>query len=446
MIPVIQSYIETNRLLTADKPVIVGISGGCDSVALLSILNKLGYKCIATHCNFHLRGNESDRDESFCRQFTKQLKISFKKTDFDTRQYASDQHLSIEMAARELRYAWFEKLRKMHDAQAIAVAHHRDDSNETILLNLIRGTGIRGLCGIRPRNGMIVRPLLCVGKEDIIHFIEEQGLSFVTDSSNLSNEYLRNIIRMRLIPLMKEINPSIESALERTSEHLTDVESIYLQTIENVKKEFLKKTDNGVFCISIADIQALSAAKTILYELLQPFSFTRPQASAIFHTMQGVSGKIFDAPNRQYQLLKDRTSLLIYNKPEDITESYIIHQLDSDLSYLPIHLSMYKTVVDRSFEIDPSPLFAYLDYERFGFPLVLRKWKPGDWFIPLGMKGHKKLSDYFNDHKISLYQKDKIWLLCWGADIIWIVGERIDDRFCIKKRTKTVLVINFFEK
>ena len=467
MIRTIKSYIGTKGLLTADKPVIVGFSGGSDSVSLLFILNRLGYKCIAAHCNFHLREGESDRDEIFCRQFAGQLGCPFEIIDFDTRAYAAGHHLSIEMAARELRYSWFETLRQKYDAQAIAVAHHRDDSNETMLMNMIRGTGIRGLCGIRPQNGWIVRPLLCVGKEEINRFIAAKSLSFVDDSTNQSDEFTRNIIRMRLIPLMKEINPSIESALERTAAHLSDVETIYLHTIENAKKKLLENSGTAhptdietthqhtaknsgaahdFIRISIDGLSGLPAPKTILYELIRPFGFTRQQASSIFHSLPGESGKQFDAPESDYHLLKDRACLFIYKKPENNSETYLIDENDKDLSDLPIPLSISKVQIDSSFVIDKSPLTATFDYEKIHFPLILRKWRTGDRFIPFGMKTHKKLSDYFTDHKFSIYRKNKTWLLCSENDIIWIVGERIDNRFRIDNHTKFALIIKFFAK
>jgi len=446
IVDIVKSYIATNRLLSVGRPVIAGFSGGSDSVALLSILNRLGYKCIAAHCNFRLRGDESDRDEAFCRQFARQQKMLFEKVDFDARAYSAKKNISIEMAARELRYEWFETLRKKHDAQAITVAHHRDDSNETILMNMIRGTGIRGLCGIRPKNEMIIRPLLCLGKDDILRYIEAQSLSFVTDSSNQSDEYMRNIIRLRLIPLMKEINPSLETALERMAAHLTDVENIYLQTIEKAKKNYIKKTGDDVISISINDLSELTAAKTILYELLHPYHFTRQQTSTVFNALQGESGKIFDAPDSSYQLLKDRDSLFIYKKNEETTATYPIEKYDSVLSHLPIRLSIRKVEITPSFEIDPSPLTATFDFEKIRFPLILRKWRTGDWFIPFGLKGRKKLSDYFTDRKFSIYKKNKTWLLCCGEDIIWITGERADNRFRLEKNTKFALVIKFFEK
>ena len=215
MIHTIRLYIEKYRLLSEDRPVLVGLSGGADSVALLGVLVRLGYPCIALHCNFHLRGEESDRDEAFACEFAESLEVPFHKIDFDTISYAGDRHLSIEMAARELRYAWFEEMRERLGGQATAVAHHRDDNVETVLMNLIRGTGIRGMSGIRPRNGFIVRPLLCVSREDILAWLADQGYAYMVDSTNLSDAYTRNFIRLNVLPLLEEINPSARNTIAR---------------------------------------------------------------------------------------------------------------------------------------------------------------------------------------------------------------------------------------
>ena len=443
MIHIVQTYIETNHLLTLDKYVIVGFSGGGDSVSLLFILKRLGYSCVAAHCNFHLRGSESDRDEDFCRQFAEKYDIPFKKVDFDTQSYAAEQHISIEMAARELRYNWFDTLRKEYDAQAIAIAHHRDDSNETMLLNLIRGTGIRGLCGIRKKNGYIVRPLLCLGRNDLARFLKENDLPFTTDSSNLSDEFTRNFIRLRLLPLMEEINPSVGSALARTAENLSDTEKIYLQTIEQARKKILQKTDNNEFKLSIKKIIKQPAPKTILYELINPFGFTREISDNIFRSLFSEPGKIFEAPNSCFKLLKDRDFLIIFEQPGNLPELYCEEINNIASNHLKNVLSLQKIEIDESFVIDNSPSIATFDYDKIKFPLKMRKWKHGDWFIPFGMNGRKKLSDYFSDNKFSILEKEKTLLLCSGEDIIWIVGRRTDNRFRIDNNSKYALVINF---
>jgi tRNA(Ile)-lysidine synthase len=432
-------------LLAREKPVIVGFSGGRDSVSLLYILNYLGFNCISAHCNFHLRGQESDRDETFCENFAKNLKIKFLKSDFDTVVHAKKQHLSIEMAARELRYAWFETIRKDFDAQAIAIAHHRDDHIETVLLHLIRGTGIRGLCGIRPRNGFIVRPLISVCRSEIDSFIKEQSLQFVKDTSNDSIEFKRNFIRHRLIPIMKELNPSVNKAIARTSEHITDVETIYLNAIETAKNELVTQTCDSEIYINIEKLQHQRAAKTILYEILRPYGFNRETAENIHIALNGISGKQFFASNSKYKLLKDRENLIIYNLEKTNIEEYKLTENKEDWENLPIRLSAEKISIDTTYKAEKNQMTGTFDYDKLHFPLVLRKWKQGDRFVPFGMRGKKKLSDYFIDNKISINDKEKIRVLCSGDDIIWVVGRRTDNRFLIDKTTKNVFIIKFFD-
>ena len=446
MIRKIQKYIEANHLLTFDRPVITGFSGGGDSVSLLYILNKLGYNCVAAHCNFRLRGSESDRDEDFCEKFAAENNITFEKTGFDTKSYATEHRVSIEMAARDLRYEWFETIRKKYDAQAIAVAHHRDDSNETMLLNMMRGSGIRGLCGIRPKNGYVVRPLLCVSRGDLIQYMEKHCLPYITDSSNLSEEYTRNFIRLRLLPLMEEINPSVGTTLARTADHLSDVENIYIQVIEQAKNTLIQKVGENEFRISVNEIIKQPASKTILYELLKSYGFNRDISEDIFHALTGESGKSFEATDSQFKILKDRDFLIIHKQPEISRDTYIIGEDNPEGNGLPVKISFHKVKVDSSFIIDKSPLTATFDYSKIKFPLTMRKWNPGDWFIPFGMKGRKKLSDYFSDNKFSILEKEKTWLLCCGEDIIWVIGERTDNRFCVNNNTKDALIINFSEK
>lgn len=445
MIRKVQTYIETNHLLTFDNPVIIGFSGGGDSVLLLYLLYRLGYKCIAAHCNFHLRGTESDRDEKFCRLFAEKYKIPFEKVDFNTPLHAAQKQISIEMAARELRYGWFETIRTKYDAQAIAVAHHEDDSIETMLLNMMRGTGIRGLCGIRPKNGTIIRPLRCVNRKEIIQYLEEQHIEYMTDSSNLSDEYTRNFIRLRLLPLMEQVNPSVRQALARTSENLADAEYIYSQTIRQAKVLLTELRDNGRIHLSIEKLMQQPAPQTILYELLKDYGFSRSISKDIFRALTGEAGKIFHAAESEYKLLKDRDELIIFRSDHKITEKYQINET-TDWQHLPISLSAKTVAVNDSFRIDRSPFIATFDYDKIIFPLTLRKWQPGDWFIPFGMKGRQKLSDYFSNHKISLPEKEETWILCSNQEIIWIIGKRTDNRFRIDSQTKTALVINFSPK
>lgn len=433
----IQQYIIKHQLLSGEKPVVVGISGGADSVALLHILVSLGYKCIAAHCNFNLRGDESFRDEQFTIDFTKRLQVPLCKISFETNKYAQENRLSVEMAARELRYRWFEELLNTYDADAVAVAHHRDDSVETLLINLTRGSGITGLTGIKPKNGNVVRPLLCVSREDIYAYIENNGLEYVTDSSNSSDIYTRNFIRLKVIPLLEEINPSVKASLARTANHLYDASLIYNHSIEEARKVIIQNNR-----LSISALLSFPAPATILYEMLKPYGFSRTVCESIFTVLEKDSGKIFYSST--HRLLKDRSDLLIDVLSGEDNRAYLIN-LEDDNVDLPVELKPEIVVIKEDYQIEKDRKFAYFDFDKLSFPLVLRHWQEGDWFVPFGMKGKKKISDYFSDKKFSLFDKEKTWLLCSGQDVIWIVGERTDNRYRIEKTTKRVLKLKFID-
>ena len=433
----IQQYIIQHQLLSGEKPVVVGISGGADSVALLHILVSLGYKCIAAHCNFNLRGDESFRDEQFTIDFTKRLQVPLCKISFETNKYAQENRLSVEMAARELRYRWFEELLNTYDADAVAVAHHRDDSVETLLINLTRGSGLTGLTGIKPKNGNVVRPLLCVSREDIYAYIENNGLEYVTDSSNSSDIYTRNFIRLKVIPLLEEINPSVKASLARTANHLYDASLIYNHSIEEARRVIIQNNR-----LSISALLSFPAPATILYEMLKPYGFSRTVCESIFTVLDKDSGKIFYSST--HRLLKDRSDLLIDVLSGEDNRAYLIN-LEDDNVDLPVELKPEIVVIKESYQIEKDRKFAYFDFDKLSFPLVLRHWQEGDWFVPFGMKGKKKISDYFNDKKFSLFDKEKTWLLCSGQDVIWIVGERTDNRYRIEKTTKRVLKLKFID-
>ncbi|MDF9829662.1 tRNA lysidine(34) synthetase TilS [Parabacteroides sp. PF5-6] len=433
MFETIRTYIHQYNLLPERSPVVVGLSGGADSVALLVLLVRLGYKCIALHCNFHLRGEESDRDERFSRDLALQLGVPYYSTDFDTTRFAEANHLSIEMAARQLRYGWFEEKRKAFNAQAIAVAHHQDDSVETLLMNLMRGTGIRGLSGIRPKNGTVVRPLLAVGREEIERWLEEQGYAYMTDSTNLSDIYTRNFIRLRILPLMEELNPAVRQTIARTAENLSDAEAIYIHFIEEATKQLLSEDKR----VSISGLLALPAPETVLYEILKRYGFSRIVSHEVYQSLSKESGKIFYSPH--YRLIKDRDCLLLSNREEKNDESSYTVESIADFYHLPVEFACEQFTLSDGFSIEKDRDIAYFDLAKLRFPLTLRRWKEGDWFIPFGMTGKKKLSDYFSDHKYSRIEKENAWLLCSGKDIIWLVGERTDNRFRIEKTTKEVL-------
>lgn len=427
MIDTIRSFIKRESLLSTDASIIVGLSGGMDSMALLDMLTLLGYRCVAAHCNFHLRGEESDRDEAFVKRWCKSVDVPFVSIGFDTRQYASDKKISIEMAARDLRYHWFEMMRVQYHAEAIAVAHHRDDSVETVLLNLIRGTGIRGLTGISPKNNRVVRPLLCLSREEISQYIAGRGIPYVMDSTNNDDHFLRNKLRLHIIPGLEELNPSVKDAIYRTALQVAEAEKVYDASV--------KESIGHVFQQDRIDIRMLRRTPSplsVLFELLQPLGFGPSTIRDICKSMDAGPGKIFFAA--PYRVIKDRDYFLVDKIPA-VTgndRSFQIELQTEEMS-TPLHLTFRTLSVPVDIRRDQR--FLYADWDLLKFPLILRKWRQGDWFIPFGMKGKKKLSDYFTDRKFSLKDKEDVWVLLSEEDIVWVVGERPDDRFRVTKNT-----------
>lgn len=432
MLETVRRFIEKEILLTPGCKVVVGVSGGADSMALLDLLTLLGYDCIAAHCNFHLRGEESQRDADFVRRWCKSVDIPYQSVDFDTNQYASDRKISIEMAARELRYDWFEIIRQQNLAEAIAVAHHKDDSVETVLLNLIRGTGIKGLAGISPKNGRVVRPLLCVTRNEIESYIAERGIPTVYDSTNSDDVYLRNALRIRVIPLLEEMNPSIKQTLYRTAQNITEAEKVYS---DSINRQVAQVRDGDK--INISELRKCPSPRSVLFEILTPLGYTPSVIEDIVESLDSHPGKQF--MSNKYRVIKDRDSLIIVKLQERERSLYYIEretkQLDHPISLIINRLEAPVTIVANKFT-----LFA--DYDLLHYPLLLRRWLPGDWFIPLGMQGRKKLSDYFTDRKMNLHEKEQIWLILSGNDVVWIIGERMDDRYKVSDKTKRVLQIN----
>lgn len=416
----IERYINEKELFGRDDRLIVALSGGADSVALLRVLLSLGYDCVAAHCNFHLRGEESDRDEAFVRTFCTEVSVPLEVVHFQTADYARNNGLSIEMAARELRYAWFDKIRQKHVAAYIAVAHHKDDSVETFLLNLSRGTGINGLKGIMPKNGFIVRPLLEVGREDILEYLHRLNQDYVTDSTNLENVYTRNKIRLDIIPLFKQINPSFCDSVSETASRLADVAAIYRHAMAASLERVMVAPDT----VSIEKLMNEVAPQAVLFEWLSPLGFNSSQIKDIERSLKSTSGKMFYA--NEWTLLRDRNSLLLKKKDSD----------DDN-----VKLSVRRLKADSGFVVPKRNDIAYIDADKLCGELKLRKWQSGDKFVPFGMKGFKKVRDYLRDRKLSLFEKEKVMVVTSGEEIVWLVGERTDNRFRIDATTVNVLEI-----
>lgn len=417
----ITQYIEKEDLFSSDSKILVALSGGADSVALLCILHAAGYHCEAAHCNFHLRGEESNRDEQFVRQLCKRYGIRLHTIDFDTTRYAAEKRISIEMAARELRYNWFEEIRNQCQADVVAVAHHQDDSVETILLNLIRGTGITGLLGIRPRNGVIVRPLLCINREEIMLYLQNIGQDYVTDSTNLEDEYTRNKIRLNILPLMQTINPSVKNSLIETSNYLNDVATIYNKYTDEVKSRIV--TAEG---IRIRELLKEPAPEALLFEILHPLGFNSAQIKDIANSLDGQPGKQFSS--KEWRVIKDRELLLLEKAQSENKEELPFQIIKEEKEYTP------------DFQIPREKGIACFDADKLNGEISYRKWQTGDTFVPFGMKGKKKVSDYLTDRKFSISQKERQWVLCCGERIAWLIGERTDNRFRIDETTQRIVI------
>lgn len=435
------SYLTENIKISNNNLVIIlGVSGGADSVVLLDILSKLNYKLIVAHCNFQLRNEESERDACFVKQLCQKYhNVRFVQKKFDTSDYAQNNSISIEMAARILRYEWFEKLRLEYSANYIAVGHHKDDTIETIILNLIRGTGIKGLTGIKSKMEYIIRPLLCLSKSDIENYIINEHLEFITDSSNLESIYARNIIRLEILPLFKKINKNYRKTILQTIDNLREVEKIYQIFIQKEVTDILKNNK-----INIQKLKESASPISILYEILSPLGFKSPIIYNILDSLDNESGKLFFSDSNI--VLKDRDELIIKQKENNIcneTEIVKINENDT-LIYHPNKISFEIIPVRYISNFKTPANILLVDFDTIQYPLILRKWNKGDTFYPLGLKGKKqKVSDYFTNNKFSIFEKEKTWILTSSEKIIWIVKHRMDDRFKITERTKTVLRIEW---
>ena len=438
----IQKYIEEKQLFTLHDKVLVALSGGADSVALLRVLLVLGYHCEAAHCNFHLRGEESDRDERFVNELCKGLGVTLHVTHFDTVAYASRHHVSIEMAAREMRYDWFEQLRKERGMAVIAVAHHRDDSVETLLLNLIRGTGIAGLTSMKPRNGFVVRPLLTVSRKDIESYLSEHGVSYVVDCTNLESVYIRNKIRLQVLPLLRSINPSVDHSIYSSILNLREVELVYKAAIHEQEQNVLEYKGEYIY-IPVEKLKQLPSPKAFLFEFLTPYGFVSEQITEIISSCGGISGKVF--LSRNYRIVKDR-EYLILEPPEREEAGTVVEKIESLEecgTLLHGNLSYRCLDNDETYCFSRDKSYACFDLDKLVFPLIIRRWETGDRFPPFGMKGSRKLSDYFRDRKYSLIDKANALLLCSGNTIIWILGERAADGYRVTADTKRIIEFKY---
>ncbi|EZH72125.1 potassium ABC transporter ATPase [Aquimarina atlantica] len=434
MLQEFKDHISKNLSFLSGSKLLIACSGGLDSVILARLCQALHFQYSIAHCNFKLREEESDEDANFVTQLSNELQSSVFSTQFDTNTYAADHNLSIQMAARELRYDWFKKLALEHQFDYILTAHHADDNLETFLINLSRGTGIEGLTGIPEVNGIFVRPLLPFSRAQILAYAKENDWQWREDSSNKSTKYLRNKLRLDVIPELKGVNSQFLQNFSTTLEYLKQSSEFIKNQVTQLKKELFEVSESDIIKISIHRLMDCGDPKASLYFLLKEYGFTA--WDDIEHMITGQSGKqIFSETHR---LVKNREYLLLSLISEKIeNRNYSIPEAESMLMIPPGTLK-FKVTSEIS-DIDLKTI--YVDKEKLKYPLTVRKWKEGDYFYPLGMKGKKKLSKYFKDEKLSLLAKERVWLLCSGKEIIWIINYRADNRFKIIPQTKQILKI-----
>ncbi len=446
----VQKFIAEHRLLDKERRYLVALSGGADSVSLLLVLHRLGYKVDAVHCNFNLRGKESDRDELFCIDLCERYAISLHRVHFDTQTYASLKKVSIEMAARELRYRYFDQLCKDVGAVGVCVGHHQEDSVETILLNLIRGTGIHGLTGIAPRNGKVLRPLLSCTRTDIENFLIAEGEHYITDSSNLETNVMRNKLRLQIMPLLKEINPSVQASIALTGSYLSEVEAVADSAVEHCFHTFdvshNKLNACGRVSIPLKALDDFPSREYLLFEFLSPLGFRSEQIRSVAKHKSGTVGNIWQS--EQYEITLDASSLIVrksalsrvINKQLPEIGLYVI---DTNHS---IRLSFVdsKTVSKADLANDSSTV--YIDAASVKFPLTLRNVVQGDRFVPFGMTGSKLVSDYLTDLKRNRFEKkDQLLLVDTTGKALWLVGLRTDNRVRFTNQSTKVLKIEYVE-
>ncbi len=430
-----KDHIEKNFPQLQRQPGLVACSGGVDSVVLAHLCTQIGIQISLAHCNFKLRGSESEQDELFISQLAEQLNVAKYITHFDTEDYASEHKLSVQMAARELRYQWFATLMEKEEFSWVLTAHHLDDSLETFLINLSRGTGVEGLRGIPSNTNGILRPLLPFSRAAILHYAQEQGIVWREDSSNMETKYLRNKIRHELVPVLKELHPTFLENFKKTTDFISMAAEILSDHTRKLKEELFVPYHQG-YKVSVRSLQALDPLQGYLYELFKEYGFhTWDDMESLLTAM---SGK--EIRSKTYRLIKDRKHLILQEIREEV-EAVNEEDIPDELSELPINLKIEK--VEQIEEKNNTIL--YVDKETLNHRLTVRKWKKGDYFYPLGMDGKKKVAKFFKDEKMDAVAKENQWLLCCGDEIVWIIGRRADDRFKITALTKNILKVTVAE-
>lgn len=455
-----KEYINRHNLFQPKDKLLLAVSGGVDSVVLCELCKQAGYDFIIAHCNFQLRAQESERDEDFVKALGEKYSVEVLVKKSDTEKYASENKLSIQVAARELRYQWFAELTgnmqlamgnkqltksskstgsdcPLPIAHFLLTAHHANDNIETLLMNFFKGTGINGLHGILPKQGNIIRPLLFAKKEELSKFAKDNHLNFVEDASNASDKYTRNYFRNQLIPDLQKVFPQVENNLLNNIDRFREVEMLYRQSVDLHKKKLVEQKGKEMH-IPVLKLLKLAALNTIVYGIIKDYGFTSHQTDEVAGLLKSNTGKYISSAT--HRIIKNRNWLIIAPNENAEAEIILIEQ-EGSLQFALGSLQIKKIIFNNQYSNINDQLTARLNAAEIKFPLLLRKWKQGDYFYPLGMQKKKKLNRFFIDQKLSLTQKEKTWVLEMDKKIIWIAGIRIDDRFKITDNTKNILQI-----
>jgi tRNA(Ile)-lysidine synthase len=442
MLKRLKKFIRDKQLFEANDRILLAVSGGMDSVCMAYLFHQAGYHFGIAHCNFQLRGNDSYLDEQFVRTLARSYNVPFYSQPFNTTEEAEKRGISIQMAARDLRYNWFTKILTNEQYDYLATAHHLDDEVETFFINLLRNSGISGFHGILPKHGNLIRPMLFTRREEIDGFVRDQAIPFREDKSNRETKYLRNYIRHKIVPGLTSVQADFPILMNENIRHIREAEMIFREALEKKRNELLS-INKGTVTISIDAIERLSPMETYLYEFLSPYGFNETQVNDLIGTLDKISGK--SLLSSTHRLVKDRKEIFIVEKQRTVTGKETIREYrvksSSTRIRKPVPLSFSRVTWTHQFPIDPSPSVAHLDTKKLVFPLLIRRWKHGDTFYPFGRSQRKKLSDYFTDNKFSLLEKEEVWVLCSGTNIVWVIGHRIDHRYRITSHTKEILVI-----
>jgi len=433
-----QIHLEEKFPELTGKNLLLAISGGIDSMVLYDLLIKLNYKLSLAHCNFKLRKEESDLDEALIISEAKKNDSQLYLTKFDTKAYAQKEKTSIQMAARELRYAWFEELLQKGGYDYLLTAHHADDNVETFIINLSRGTGLDGLTGIPEKSRNIMRPLLPFSKDDILNYAKDSNVLWREDQSNEENKYLRNKVRNELVPLLKEMNPSFLDSFHATITNLQGTKQIVQDRMKQILDTVTDPSEeDSILAFKVNALSKLSEKPSYIYEIFNPYGFK--QIQDIISLLSGQSGK--QVLSKTHRLIKHRDHLLLsrFQEKDNTSGELQVFEHDQRIELKDVSIQFNTLSLNNLEPISPDPLTAKFDKNLLTFPLEVRKWKKGDYFYPIGMKGKKKLSKFFKDEKYSLLQKENIWLLCSGLDVIWVIGKRMDDRYKITDKTIHIL-------